>query len=156
MKQNAGGLASICVLSTMVLVVVSTTVSMYAGTEGELKQRYPADISVYSWYKEIPAELNLDDALKEAEAESDKIIDGSGCDVKESKGYTYFSWAVYRDGAEFKPVLDYNDDISMLYFVTRDEINKIEPNLQDRLKIKYQSSMQVRLLFMEPKSLMMI
>lgn len=136
MKQNAGGLASICVLSTMVLVVVSTTVSMYAGTEGELKQRYPADISVYSWYKEIPAELNLDDALKEAEAESDKIIDGSGCDVKESKGYTYFSWAVYRDGAEFKPVLDYNDDISMLYFVTRDEINKIEPNLQDRLKNK--------------------
>ena len=136
MKQNAGGLASICVLSTMVLVVVSTTVSMYAGTEGELKQRYPADISVYSWYKEIPAELNLDDALKEAEAESDKIIDGSGCDVKESKGYTYFSWAVYRDGAEFKPVLDYNDDISMLYFVTRDEINKIEPNLQDRLNNK--------------------
>lgn len=37
MKQNAGGLASICVLSTMVLVVVSTTVSMYAGMEGELK-----------------------------------------------------------------------------------------------------------------------
>ncbi|MEE1217704.1 MAG: ABC transporter permease, partial [Agathobacter sp.] len=121
MKQNAGGLASICVLSTMVLVVVSTTVSMYAGTEGELKQRYPADISVYSWYKEIPAELNLDDALKEAEAESDKIIDGSGCDVKESKGYTYFIWTVYRDGAEFKPVLNYNNDISLLYFVTRDE-----------------------------------
>ena len=133
MKQNAGGLASICVLSTMVLVVVSTTVSMYAGMEGELKQRYPADISVYSWYKEIPAELNLDDALKETEAESDKIINGSGCDVKESKGYTYFGWAVYRDGAEFKPVLNYNNDISMLYFVTIDEIEKLEPNLQDRL-----------------------
>ena len=133
MKQNAGGLASICVLSTMVLVVVSTTVSMYAGMEGELKQRYPADISVYSWYKEIPAELNLDDALKKAKAESDKTIDGSDCDVKESKGYTYFGWAVYRDGAEFKPVLNYNNDISMLYFVTIDEIEKLEPNLQDRL-----------------------
>lgn len=136
MKQNAGGLASICVLSTMVLVVVSTTVSMYAGTEGELKQRYPADISVYSWYKEIPAELNLDDAMKETEAESDKIIDGSGCDIKESKSYTYFIWTVYRDGAEFKPVLNYNNDISLLYFVTRDEIEKIEPLLQDRLKNK--------------------
>lgn len=136
MKQNAGGLASICVLSTMVLVVVSTTVSMYAGMEGELKQRYPADISVYSWYKEIPAELNLDDALKKAKAESDKTIDGSDCDVKESKGYTYFIWTVYRDGAEFKPVLNYNNDISMLYFVTRDEIDKIEPLLQDRLKNK--------------------
>ena len=63
----------------------STTVSMYVGMEGELKQRYPADISVYSWYKEIPAGLKLDDALKEAEAELDKIIDGSGCDIKEAK-----------------------------------------------------------------------
>ena len=136
MKQNAGGLASICVLSTMVLVVVSTTVSMYAGMEGELKQRYPADISVYSWYKEIPAELNLNDALKKAKAESDKTIDGSDCDVKESKGYTYFIWPVYRDGAEFKPVLNYNNDIALLYFVTRDEIEKLEPGLQDRLNNK--------------------
>ncbi len=46
MKQNAGGLASICVLSTMVLVVVSTTVSMYAGMEGELS-RDILRISVY-------------------------------------------------------------------------------------------------------------
>lgn len=136
MKQNAGGLASICVLSTMVLVVVSTTVSMYVGMEGELKQRYPADISVYSWYKEIPAGLKLDDALKEAEAESDKIIDGSDCDIKESKSYTYFSWTVCREGEEFKPVLNYNNDISMLYFVTRDEIEKMEPGLQGRLKNK--------------------
>lgn len=136
MKQNAGGLASICVLSTMVLVVVSTTVSMYVGMEGELKQRYPADISVYSWYKEIPAGLKLDDALKEAEAESDKIIDGSGCDIKESNSYTYFSWTVCREGEEFKPVLNYNNDISMLYFVTRDEIEKMEPGLQGRLKNK--------------------
>ena len=130
MKQNAGGLASICVLSTMVLVVVSTTVSMYAGMEGELKQRYPADISVYSWYKEIPAELNLDDAMKKAEAESDKIIDGGDCDIKESKSYTYFSWTVYRD------VLNYNNDIALLYFVTRAEIEKIEPGFQDRLNNK--------------------
>ena len=79
MKQNAGGLASICVLSTMVLVVVSTTVSMYAGMEGELKQRYPSDISVYSWYKEVPADVNLDDALKEAvgEKNASDIIGGA-------------------------------------------------------------------------------
>ena len=31
MKQNAVGLANICILSTMVLVTVSTTVSLYAG-----------------------------------------------------------------------------------------------------------------------------
>lgn len=98
MKQNAGGLASICVLSTMVLVVVSTTVSMYAGMEGELKQRYPSDISVYSWYKEVPADVNLDDALKEAAVDSDKIIADSACNVKDSKSYTYFSWTGLERG----------------------------------------------------------
>lgn len=37
MKQNAVGLANICILSTMVLVVISMTVCMYAGLEDELK-----------------------------------------------------------------------------------------------------------------------
>lgn len=46
MKKNAAGLASICILSTMVLVVVSTTVSMYVGTEDALKYRFPYDIRV--------------------------------------------------------------------------------------------------------------
>lgn len=41
-----------------------------------------------------------------------------------------------REGEEFKPVLNYNNDISMLYFVTRDEIEKMEPGLQGRLKNK--------------------
>ena len=46
MKKNAAGLASICILSTMVLVVVSTTVSLYAGEEETLNYRYPYDISI--------------------------------------------------------------------------------------------------------------
>ena len=37
MKQNAVGLANICILSTMVLVVISMTVCMYVGLEDELK-----------------------------------------------------------------------------------------------------------------------
>lgn len=36
MKQNAVGLANICILSTMVLVTVSTTVCLYLGLEGIL------------------------------------------------------------------------------------------------------------------------
>ena len=136
MKQNAGGLASICVLSTMVLVVVSTTVSMYEGMEGELKQRYPSDISVYSWYKEVPDDVNLDDALKEAAADSDKIIADSACNVKDSKSYTYFSWTVFREGTEFKPVLSFDNDISLLYFVTGDEIDKMETGFKESLNKK--------------------
>lgn len=156
MKQNAGGLASICVLSTMLLVVVSTTVSMYAGMEGELKQRYPSDISVYSWYKEVPDDLNLDDALKEAAADSDKIIADSACNVKDSKSYTYFSWTVFREGTEFKPVLSFDNDISLLYFVTGDEIDEMETGFKESLNKKSHSLIPVRWLFMEQKSLMAI
>ena len=49
MRKNGAGLASICILSTMVLVTLSTTICLYMG-EGEiLEQRYPRDIvtSVY-------------------------------------------------------------------------------------------------------------
>mgnify|MGYP000907058574 FL=1 len=46
MKQNAVGLANICILSTMVLVVISMTVCMYAGIEDELKTRYPAELEL--------------------------------------------------------------------------------------------------------------
>lgn len=46
MKQNAAGLASICILSTAVLVTVSTTVSLYAGTEDIMRTRYPRNIYI--------------------------------------------------------------------------------------------------------------
>lgn len=47
MKQNAVGLANICILSTMVLVMVSTTGSLMAGLEDNLRVRYPRDFNVY-------------------------------------------------------------------------------------------------------------
>ena len=47
MKQNAVGLANICVLSTMVLVILSTTVSLYIGSDEEIINRYPYDCSIY-------------------------------------------------------------------------------------------------------------
>ncbi|AZV56416.1 ABC transporter permease [Clostridium sp. AWRP] len=46
MKQNAVGLANICILSTAVLVMLSTTISLYVGMEDSLKLRYPRDIMI--------------------------------------------------------------------------------------------------------------
>lgn len=46
MKQNAVGLANICILSTMVLVTLSTTVSLYVGQEGMRRDFYPIDVSL--------------------------------------------------------------------------------------------------------------
>mgnify|MGYP003768923185 CR=1 FL=1 len=44
MKRNAAGLSSICILSTMVLVTVSSTVCLYAGTEEALDKWCPRDV----------------------------------------------------------------------------------------------------------------
>lgn len=46
MKRNGSGLASICVLVTMVMVMLSATMSMYIGAEDSFATRYPKDISI--------------------------------------------------------------------------------------------------------------
>jgi len=46
MKQNAAGLASICILCTMVLVTLSTTVSLYLSADKIAKEQCPNDISI--------------------------------------------------------------------------------------------------------------
>ncbi|MCM1364159.1 MAG: FtsX-like permease family protein [Faecalibacterium sp.] len=46
MKRNGAGLASICILCTMVLVMTSSTVCLYAGAENSLQERYPRQIDV--------------------------------------------------------------------------------------------------------------
>ena len=44
MKQNAVGLANICILSTVVLVILSSTVSMYIGMNNVIDNRFACDI----------------------------------------------------------------------------------------------------------------
>lgn len=46
MKRNGAGLASICILCTMVLVMVSSTTCLYVGAEDSLRNRYPRNINV--------------------------------------------------------------------------------------------------------------
>ena len=46
MKQNAVGLANICILACMVLVTVSGTLCLYLGAETSLDSKYPDDILV--------------------------------------------------------------------------------------------------------------
>lgn len=46
MRRNGAGLASICILSTMVLVMISSTTCLYLGEEDVLKNRYPTDFTL--------------------------------------------------------------------------------------------------------------
>ena len=47
MRQNARGLATICILSTMLVVTVSGTLSLYLGSEGMTRAMYPFDAQVF-------------------------------------------------------------------------------------------------------------
>lgn len=46
MKRNGVGLASVCILATMVLVMLSTTVCLYIGGEIALSKKYKSDINI--------------------------------------------------------------------------------------------------------------
>ena len=81
MKQNAVGLANICILSTMVLVTVSTTVSLYVGLEGSLDRMYPHDIDVVQQLEGVSPEqeaaLNEDtlERVQTAAAEAGRKVE---------------------------------------------------------------------------------
>ncbi|MGN0684431.1 MAG: FtsX-like permease family protein [Oscillospiraceae bacterium] len=44
MRKNGAGLASICILCTMVLVTISTTACLYFGANNMIRRQYPRDI----------------------------------------------------------------------------------------------------------------
>jgi len=78
MKQNAVGLASICILSTMVLVMVSTTVSLYVGVQDILELRYPSDVSI-ELYNPIQGEgsylkQSLVEYMKDNKINEEKLV----------------------------------------------------------------------------------
>ena len=50
MKQNAVGMANVCILSTMVMVMLSGTIALYAGTEESINRLCPSDIAAHVYY----------------------------------------------------------------------------------------------------------
>lgn len=50
MRKNAAGLASICILSTMVLVTMVITVALQRGTTATLDRNYPTDYSAVAFF----------------------------------------------------------------------------------------------------------
>ncbi len=55
MKRNGAGLASICILATMVLVMISSTSCLYFGMENSLSARYPRDVQFSFMYDSLSA-----------------------------------------------------------------------------------------------------
>ena len=68
MKRNGAGLASICILATMVLVMLSSSACLYFGAEDSLNATYPNEFELTVWAEDDAALPRLEKALTEAGA----------------------------------------------------------------------------------------
>ena len=70
MRKNAAGLASICILSTMVLVTLATTVALQTGTADLLKKSYPTDYSATAFVEDTSTIRQLSEQISKIKAQS--------------------------------------------------------------------------------------
>ena len=135
MKRNGAGLASICILATMVLVMISSTTSLYFGEEDALAIRYPREINI---------DISTLDTDLEKNGQMDNIISDiknicKNHDVKGTDAYTYLngmiSGMITDDGkveTDINRIDNFSNivlgDFSSVYsfiFIPVDDYNKI-------------------------------
>lgn len=122
MKQNAAGLASICILSTAVLVMLSTTVALYIGMEDLLRTRFPKDISITAQNVSEEVSKKIDTIVLE-EAENHNIK------VKDTVQYRYMAYTTIQDGHVFSSGRlgsISSEKIAILNVMPLSEYNKLE------------------------------
>lgn len=139
MRRNGAGLASICILSTMVLVMISTTGCLFWGKEDALLQRYPQEMifSVKNIYDtDNPADpefwaarqqsvaqyrLMIEQAMAERGWQAQNVLDFVHLDVAafNQEGEFRFEPAVYDD----ESFLQSFSEITMLHFITLADYN---------------------------------
>ena len=122
MKQNAVGLANICILSTMVLVAVSTTVSLYVGIEDIMKERYPNEISISAYYDTgAPAEDSIAPIVE-------KSVKESGRKIRHEEDYLELYFAAIKDQGQYsldkEKVKTAGDRVSGFVVLTREDCKK--------------------------------
>lgn len=123
MKRNGAGLASICILSTMVLIMISSTSCLYFGSEDSLKNHFP---------KEVLVSLYVEDAAQIGDRQRDEVLQFSEDFAKERnvtlENEYYFRAAslagVFIDNRIETDVKEYSDNyfgelsnLVMVYFV---------------------------------------
>ena len=122
MKQNAVGLANICILSTMVLVAVSTTVSLYVGIEDIMKERYPNEINISAYYDTgAPAEDSIAPIVE-------KSVKESGRKIRHEEDYLELYFAAIKDHGQYsldkEKVKTAGDRVSGFVVLTREDCKK--------------------------------
>ena len=122
MKQNAAGLASICVLSTAVLLVVSTTVSLYFGNEDAIQARYPNDISAV--FYGVPQEQ-----MEQIVSEMENVVAEAGLQIKNERDYSIIAEGGIIHEGEFltettQEILS-TDEMCQIYFLDSEQYKKL-------------------------------
>ena len=94
MKQNAVSLGNICILSTMVLVTISSTMSLYAGSQGIIDSRAPHSVNLSFWGHDA-----TDESIQAAEASAQEIgqkLNGAPVQPETFRYITYSG--IFKDG----------------------------------------------------------
>ncbi len=117
MKQNAAGLSNICILSTMVLVMVSTTVCLYAGQQDILLKRYPQEVQV----RESSIQNGNAEKLVQKLNEKDKDFSS---EVKNLTAVDFFAYSAKQEGNEFIRS-DYRKANRQLHFISLENYNRL-------------------------------
>lgn len=125
MKRNAVGLANICVLSTMVLVIIATTVCLYVGLEDSLKTNFPKEISSTLYLNHIPNASDKTYLIEQIVAAGEE----QGRKLTEVSEYSNIMIVTHRTGNIVEHYDNTNDSYSfmemgMLYLMTRTEYEK--------------------------------
>ena len=98
MKRNGAGLASICILLTMVLVMISSTACLYFGAEDAITSSCPRDIGLYySQYGMAPEPDKLSDTFC---AVAEDVLAESGYTKSNEYYYYEYGFAGMIEGSE--------------------------------------------------------
>lgn len=122
MKQNAAGLANICILSTAVIITLSTTVSLYVGVDDLLRSRYLKNIEIYASDISDDVAEQIEDIIKKESIET-------GITKKDVLRYRSMNFMTKQKGANFTTQKEDSfsiKDLSLLLFITKDDYNRIE------------------------------
>lgn len=100
MKRNGAGLASICILCTMVLVMISATTCLYVGSEDTLRRRYPRNIVVNTEVKDFRM-LESEKANQVSEL-ADQTVRENGQEMENVLDYRIVRFGAFLKGDQFQ------------------------------------------------------
>ncbi len=117
MKQNSVGLASICILFTMLLVTTSTTTSFMLGRNDMIEHKYPYDFTV-----QASVTQSTDDALIE---DIHKLFAENNFDINEEAVCKYLTISANQNGNDFSLRKEYADKPLILVVMSANTYNSI-------------------------------